>query len=93
MGVSPGGIDMIPETLERMGSVMMETIDAELRGVSPGGMLMKPSEEPFYVSQFVRANLRLFLTAHMRYMAPECNCSPQARLTYSEKQSELKSEL
>lgn len=50
MGVSPGGIDIISVRLERRGSVMMETIDAELRGVSPCGMLMKPAEEPFYVS-------------------------------------------
>jgi len=64
MGVSPGGIDMIPDTVERRGSVMMETIDAESRGVSPGGMLMKPSEEPSYVSKFVRKTEAVLDCAH-----------------------------
>ena len=44
MGVSPEGIDMLPETEERIGSVMTETTEVG-SGVSPGGMLIKSPEE------------------------------------------------
>lgn len=44
MGVSPPGIDTTPETEGRIVSVMIETTDVG-SGVSPGGMLIKPSLE------------------------------------------------
>jgi hypothetical protein len=51
MGVSPGGMDIMPVTLDSSGSVMIEAIDSvgEM-GVSPGGMPMEPSTLPAPVS-------------------------------------------
>lgn len=72
MGVSPGGIDMMPVSVESRGSVMIVTTDSDVgRGVSPGGMLMTGAELPASYQLSLQCTLgHHFGDAHMGSTVP-----------------------